>query len=157
MAEWPRGRLNEVFQEAFLRIHRNGTGIDLRKVQNTLMRFRRSVPAPWIVRANSTCFGNRFPSGFSESCCPNINMLLSGVRSSCDMFAKKTRIVLRCECKFGRLVLECASCLFDLLIFAFNLDVAFGELLSLLFELFVSLLQLLLLKFAIRLRAAAIA
>src|SRR5262249_25606093 len=56
----------------------------------SLMRFRRSVPAPWMVRANSTCLPERLPSGFSDSCWPRIKMLLSGVRSSCDMLARNS-------------------------------------------------------------------
>ncbi len=56
----------------------------------SLIRFNRSVPAPWMVRANSTCFGTRLPSGFSESCWPRIRMLFSGVRSSCDMLARNS-------------------------------------------------------------------
>ena len=60
----------------------------------SLIRFNRSVPAPWMVRANSVCFDERFPSGLSASCCPRIRMLLSGVRSSCDMFARNSDLYL---------------------------------------------------------------
>src|ERR1700757_1414703 len=56
----------------------------------SLMRLRRSVPAPWMVRANSTCLLVRLPSGFSASCWPSTRMLLSGVRNSCDMFARNS-------------------------------------------------------------------
>ena len=56
----------------------------------SLIRFRRSVPAPWIVRANSVCRAVRLPSAFSASCWPRIRMLLSGVRSSCDMLARNS-------------------------------------------------------------------
>ena len=56
----------------------------------SLIRLSRSVPAPWMVRANSTCFADRLPSGFSVSCWPRIKMLLSGVRSSCDMLARNS-------------------------------------------------------------------
>ena len=34
----------------------------------SLIRFSRSVPAPWMVRENSTCLGVKLPSGFSVSC-----------------------------------------------------------------------------------------
>ena len=60
----------------------------------SLIRFNRSVPAPWIVRANSTCLASRLPSGFSASCCPRIRMLLSGVRSSCDILARNSDLYL---------------------------------------------------------------
>ena len=56
----------------------------------SLIRFSRSVPALWMVRANSTCLGVRFCSGLSLSCWPRIRMLFSGVRSSCDMFARNS-------------------------------------------------------------------
>ena len=56
----------------------------------SVIRLSRSVPAPWIVRANSTCLPVRLPSGLSESCWPRIRMLLSGVRSSCDMLARNS-------------------------------------------------------------------
>ena len=34
----------------------------------SVMRLSRSVPAPWMVRANSTCFAVRLPPGLSLSC-----------------------------------------------------------------------------------------
>jgi hypothetical protein len=34
----------------------------------SLIRFRRSVPAPWMVRAYSTCLGVKLWSGLSPSC-----------------------------------------------------------------------------------------
>src|ERR1017187_3880576 len=43
-----------------------------------------------MVRANSTCFGVRLPSGFSASCWPSTRMEFSGVRSSCDMLARNS-------------------------------------------------------------------
>src|SRR6266404_6245903 len=43
-----------------------------------------------MVRANSTCLADKLPSGFSVSCWPRIRMLLSGVRSSCDMLARNS-------------------------------------------------------------------
>ncbi len=60
----------------------------------SLIRLSRSVPAPWMVRANSTCLPDRLPSGFSVSCWPRIRMLLSGVRSSCDMLARNSDLYL---------------------------------------------------------------
>ena len=54
------------------------------------MRFRRSLPAEWIVFANSVSFSVRFPSGFRESWSDRIRRLFSGVRSSWDMFARNS-------------------------------------------------------------------
>ena len=112
----------------------------------SLIRFSRSVPAPWIVRANSTCFGVRLPSGFSPSCWPRIRMLLSGVRSSCDMLARNSDLYFEVSASSVGLLLERAAGLLDLLVLALDLDVLLGELLRLLRQLLVGLLQLLLLR-----------
>jgi hypothetical protein len=60
------------------------------------------------------------------------------------------RLVFRGERKLGRLLFQRAPGLLDFLVLPFHLDVAFGELLGLQFELLVGLLQfaLLGLKFA---------
>ena len=56
----------------------------------SLIRSSRSEPAEWIVDENSTCFGVRLPSGLSPSSFARISSELSGVRSSCDMFARNS-------------------------------------------------------------------
>ena len=56
----------------------------------SLMSLSRSVPDEWIVWANSTCFALRFASLFSPSSFARISSELSGVRSSCDMFARNS-------------------------------------------------------------------
>ena len=56
----------------------------------SLISISRSLPDEWIVLANSVCLGVRFPSGFFESWSERISRLLSGVRSSCDMFARNS-------------------------------------------------------------------
>ncbi len=43
-----------------------------------------------MVLANSTCFGFRLPSVLRDSWSERISRLLSGVRSSCDMFARNS-------------------------------------------------------------------
>ena len=47
-----------------------------------------------MVSANCTCFVVRFSSPFSASCRERISMLLSGVRSSCDMLARNSDLYL---------------------------------------------------------------
>src|SRR5208337_3699378 len=47
----------------------------------SLMRLRRSVPAPWMVRAYSTWRSDRLASGLSASCWPRIRMLFSELLS----------------------------------------------------------------------------
>ncbi len=56
----------------------------------SLMSVSRSVPAEWMFRAKSTCLPERLPPLFSASCWPRIRIELSGVRSSCDMFARNS-------------------------------------------------------------------
>ena len=107
----------------------------------SLMRLSRSVPAPWMVRANSTCFAVRLPSGLSASCCPRIRMLLSGVRSSCDMLARNSDLYFDVSANSVAFSSRAAASLFDLLVFTFDFHIAFGELLSLLLKLFIGLLK----------------
>ena len=59
---------------------------------------------------------------------------------------EELRLVLRRQCQFGRFVLEGASRLFDFLILAFDFRVLLGELLRLERQLFVGLLEFLLLR-----------
>ena len=72
-------------------------------------------------------------------------MLLSGVRSSCDMLARNSDLYFEVSASSRGLVLERTTRLLDLLVLALYLGVLLGELLRLLPELLVGLLQLLLL------------
>ncbi len=56
----------------------------------SLISWSRSVPAVWIVRENSTWRELRLPSAFSASSLARMSSELSGVRSSCDMFARNS-------------------------------------------------------------------
>jgi len=56
----------------------------------SLMRERRSLPAEWIVRANSTSRSASPPSSLSASSRDRISIEFSGVRSSWDMFARNS-------------------------------------------------------------------
>ena len=58
------------------------------------MSVRRSLPDEWIVFANSTCLPDRLPSLFWQSWSDRISRLFSGVRSSCDMFARNSDLYL---------------------------------------------------------------
>ena len=123
----------------------------------SLIRFSRSVPAPWMVRANSTCFGDQVAVGV-------VGELLAEDQDAVQRRAQLVRhvgeefgLVLRGERELGRLLLERAARLLDLLVLALDLDVALGELLRLLLELLVGLLQLASAASAARRRAAATA
>ena len=105
------------------------------------MRFNRSVPAPWMVRANSTCLAVRLPSGFSVSCWPRIRIEFSGVRSSWLILARNSDLYFEVSASSVGLFLERAPRLLDFLVLGLDFDVALGELLRLLLELVVGLLQ----------------
>ncbi len=54
------------------------------------MSVSRSVPAEWMLLAKSICLPVRLPPAFSASCWPRMRIEFSGVRSSCDMFARNS-------------------------------------------------------------------
>ena len=54
---------------------------------------------------------------------------------------EKVGFIFRCQRQFGRLLFERATSLLDLLVLTFDFHIAFGELLSLLFQLFIGLLK----------------
>ena len=116
----------------------------------SLMRLSRSVPAPWMVRANSTCLPVRLPSGLSASCWPRIRMLFSGVRSSCDMLARNSDLYFEVSASSAAFSSSARRACSISWFLRFDFDVTFGELLRLLLQLFVGLLQfaLLCLQFA---------
>ena len=112
----------------------------------SLIRLSRSVPAPWMVRANSTCLADQIALRI-------VGQLLAEDQDAVERRAQLVRhvgqelgLVLRGERQLGRLFLERAAGLLDLLVLALDLDVALGQLLRLLLELLVGLLQLALLR-----------
>ena len=58
------------------------------------MSASRSLPAAWMVLAYSTCLLVRLASALSASSLARMSRLLSGVRSSCDMFARNSDLYL---------------------------------------------------------------
>ena len=111
----------------------------------SLIRLSRSVPAPWMVRANSTCLAGQIAVRI-------FGQLLAEDQDAVERRAQLVRhvgqefgLVLRGQRQFGRLFLQRAAGLLDFLVLALDFDVAFGELLGLLLELLVGLLQFLLL------------
>ena len=99
-----------------------------------------------MVRANSVCLPVRFPSGI-------VGELLAKDKNTVQRRAQFVRhvgqefgLVFRSQRKLRCLLFERAASLFDFLVLSFDFDVAFGELLGLLFELLVGLLQFALLR-----------
>ena len=112
----------------------------------SLMRLSRSVPAPWMVRANSTCLPR-------EVAVRILGQLLAEDQDAVERRAQlvrhvgeEFRLVLRGQRQLGGLFLQRAAGLLDFLVLALDFDIALGELLRLLLKLFVGLLQLLLLR-----------
>ena len=108
----------------------------------SLISVSRSVPAEWMLRANSICFGVRLPDGV-------LGELLAEDQDRVERRAQLVRhvgeelgLVLRGERQLGRLLLERAARLLDFLVLALDLGVLLGELLGLRGELLVGLLQL---------------
>jgi hypothetical protein len=60
----------------------------------SLISASRSLPAVWIVCANSTCLSSRLRFSFWASRFDRISSELSGVRSSCDMLATNSLLYL---------------------------------------------------------------
>ena len=98
-----------------------------------------------MVRANSTCFGVRLPPTLSASSRARISRLLSGVRSSCDMLARNSRLVARGERQLLGLLLQRRARLLDLAVLELDLVHLLGELARLLLQLLVGRAQLVLL------------
>ena len=112
----------------------------------SLIRFSRSVPAPWMVRANSTCLAVRLPSGLSVELLAQDQDAVERRAQLVRHVGEELRLVLRGERQLGGLLLERAAGLLDFLVLALDFDVLLGELLRLLLELLVGLLQLALLR-----------
>ena len=117
----------------------------------SLISASSSAPDEWMVRANSTCFGVRLPPTLSASSRARISSELSGVRSSCDMFARNSRLVARGERELLRLLLQRRARLLDLAVLELDLVHLLGELARLLLQLLVRRAQLVLLGFQQRL------
>ena len=73
-------------------------------------------------------------------------MLLSGVRSSCDMLARNSDLYFEVSASSRGLFFQRAAGLLDFLVLALHFDILLGELLRLLLQLLVGLLQFLLLR-----------
>ena len=96
-----------------------------------------------MLRANSTCFAVRLPSGLSASISVRISRLFSGVRSSCDMLARNCDLYREASVELLGLLLQGPPRPLDLAILGLDLRLLLGEQLRLLLQLLVGLLELL--------------
>ena len=91
VAEIALDGLAQLRERQLLALHRDRARLDLRQVEDVADEIQQ-------VGAGARGWSWRIPpgapmrllSGFSESCWPRIRMLLSGVRSSCDMLARNS-------------------------------------------------------------------
>ena len=100
----------------------------------SLIRLSRSVPAPWMVRANSTCLRR-------EVALRVVAELLAEDQNAVERRAQLVRhvreelgLVLRGQGQLGGLLFQRAPRLLDFLVLAFDFGVLFGELLRLLLQ-----------------------
>ena len=116
----------------------------------SLISISRSVPEEWMVLANSVCLQVRLPSGFFESWSDRMSRLLSGVRSSCDMFARNSDLYFEVKASCSAFSSSALPRLLHLLVLVLHLDVLVGEEARLLLQLLVGVLQLFLLALELR-------
>ena len=111
----------------------------------SLIRFSRSVPAPWMVRANSTCLRRQVAVGVFGQLLAEDQDEFSGVRSSCDMLARNSDLYFEVSASsvaFSSSARRACSISW----FFAPPRRSLGQLLRLLLELLVGLLQLALLR-----------
>ena len=99
-----------------------------------------------MVRANSTCLRRQIAFRIVGELLAEDQDRVERRAQLVRHVGQEFRLVLRGKRKLGRLFFERAAGLLDFLVLALHLDVALGELLRLLLELFVGLLQLPLLR-----------
>ena len=139
-------RLQQARGQDLLGIHRHGAGFDLRQVEDVADQVEQ-------VGAGAVDGAGEFDLLGRQIAVRIFGELLAEDQDAVERRAQLVRhvgeefgLVLRGQRKLGRLFFERAARLFDFLVLSFHLDVALGELLGLLFELFVGLLQFLLLR-----------
>ena len=104
------------------------------------------MPAPWIVRANSTCLPRQIAVRVLGQLLAEDEDRVERRAQLVAHVGQELGLVLRGQRELGRLFLQRAARLLDFLVLALDFDVALGELLRLLLELLVGLLQLALLR-----------
>ena len=143
--ERPTDGVQQVAGEDFFRIHRHRSGFDLRQIEDVADQVQQ-------VGAGAVDGAGEFDLLARQIAVRIFGELLAEDQDAVERRAQlvrhvgeEFRLVFRRQRKFGGLFLERAARLFDFLVLALHLDVAFGQLLGLLLELFVGLLQFLLL------------
>ena len=108
----------------------------------SLISCSRSLPAPWIVAANSTCSAVRLPVGLSASSRARMSRLFSGVRSSWRHVGEELGLVPGGQRELLGPVGQRPAGLLDLAVLHLDGSVLLGQQRSLLLQLGVGALQL---------------
>ena len=89
VTERPRHRVQQAREEDFLGFDGNCAGFNLGQIEDVANQVQQ-VSSGTVNRAGELdLLGRQLPSGLSLSCWPRTRMRSSGVRSSCDMFARQ--------------------------------------------------------------------
>ena len=104
--------------------------LDLREIEHLVDERQRDLAGRMMVFPYSTCLAVRFAVPFSESRLDKSSMLLSGVRSSCDMLARTCGLVGADSFELFGFLLHAIACRLEL-------QVAVAQGLTLRLELFV--------------------
>ena len=146
VAERASNRLEQARGQDLLGIDGHGAGFDLRQIEDVADQVEQ-------VGAGAVDGAGEFDLLGRQIAVRIFGELLAEDQDAVERRAQlvrhvgeEFRLVFRGQRKLGRLFLERAPRLFDFLVLSLHLDVALGELLGLLFELFVGLLQFLLLR-----------
>ena len=99
-----------------------------------------------MVRANSTCFGRQVAVGIVAELLAEDQNAVERRAQLVRHVGQELRLVLRGQRQFLGLFFQRAARLLDFLVLALHFDVLFGQLLRFLRQLFVGLLQFLLLR-----------
>ena len=138
-------RIEEIGCENLLRIHGDGSRLDLGKIKDVADQVEQVGARAVNGSRKFDLLGRQIAVGIFGKLLAKYQYAVERRPEFVRHVGKEFGLVLRGQRKFGRFLFERAPRLFDFLIFALHLVVAFGMVLSLLLELLVGLLQLLLL------------
>ena len=145
VAERPADGFQQIGGENLLGFHGHRAGFDLREVENVADQVQQ-------VGAGAVDGAGEFDLLVGQVAVGVFGQLLAQNQDAVERrpelvghVGQEFRLVFRRQRKLGGLFLERAAGLLDFLVLAFHLDVTLGELLRLLLQLFVGLLQFLLL------------
>ena len=144
--ERARHHLEQVGEQDVLGLDRDGAGFDLRQIEDVADQIQE-------IGAGAVNGARELDLLAGQVAFRILGELLAQNQDAVERRAQlvrhvgqELRLVARGERQLGRLLLDRAARLLDLLVLALHLDVALGQLLGLLLQLLVGLLQLLLLR-----------